>query len=50
MTLKATGEETAGSIGFVEATSLAGPGPPRHVHHGSDELFYVLEGEFLFLK
>src|ERR671921_1963265 len=49
ITLKATGEQTGGSIGFIEATSPPGYGPPRHVHYGSDELFYVLEGEFLFL-
>jgi quercetin dioxygenase-like cupin family protein len=49
ITLKATGEETGGSIGFIEATSPPGYGPPRHVHYGSDELFYVLEGQFLFL-
>jgi quercetin dioxygenase-like cupin family protein len=49
MTLKATSEETGGSIGFLEATSLPGTGPPRHVHRSHDELFYVLEGEFLFL-
>jgi quercetin dioxygenase-like cupin family protein len=49
LTLKATSEETGGSIGFLEATSPAGYGPPRHIHHSSDELFYVLEGKFLFL-
>ncbi len=49
ITLKATGEETRGSIGFIEATSPPGYGPPRHVHHSCDELFYVLEGQFLFL-
>ena len=49
MTLKATSEETGGSIGVLEATSPPGSGPPRHIHHGCDELFYVLEGEFLFL-
>jgi mannose-6-phosphate isomerase-like protein (cupin superfamily) len=49
ITLKATSEETGGSIGFLEATSSPGTGPPRHVHHSCDELFYVLEGEFLFL-
>ena len=47
--MKATGAETGGSIGFLEATSAPGYGPPRHVHRSSDELFYVLEGEFLFL-
>jgi mannose-6-phosphate isomerase-like protein (cupin superfamily) len=49
ITLKATSEETGGSIGFIEATSPPGYGPPRHVHYGCDELFYVLEGQFLFL-
>jgi mannose-6-phosphate isomerase-like protein (cupin superfamily) len=48
ITLKATGEETGGSIGFIEATSPPGYGPPRHVHHSCDELFYILEGQFLF--
>ena len=47
--LKATGEQTGGSIGFLEATTPPGDGPPRHVHYGCDELFYVLEGQFLFL-
>jgi mannose-6-phosphate isomerase-like protein (cupin superfamily) len=49
ITLKATSEETGGTIGFLEATSSPGYGPPRHVHYSHDELFYVLEGEFLFL-
>jgi mannose-6-phosphate isomerase-like protein (cupin superfamily) len=49
ITLKATSEETGGSVGFLEATSSPGTGPPRHIHHSCDELFYVLEGEFLFL-
>ena len=49
ITLKATSEETGGSVGFLEATSSPGTGPPRHIHHGCDELFYVLEGRFLFL-
>jgi quercetin dioxygenase-like cupin family protein len=49
ITLKATSEETGGSIGFLEATSPPGTGLPRHIHHGCDELFYVLEGEFRFL-
>ena len=49
MTLKATSEETGGSIGFLEVTGPPGYGPPRHIHRSHDELFYVLEGEFLFL-
>jgi quercetin dioxygenase-like cupin family protein len=49
MTLTATSEETGGSIGFLEATSSPGYEPPRHIHRSHDELFYVLEGEFIFL-
>jgi mannose-6-phosphate isomerase-like protein (cupin superfamily) len=49
ITLIATSEETGGSIGVFEDISSPGDGPPRHVHHGSDELFYLLEGEFLIL-
>src|SRR3712207_3442322 len=49
ITLKLTSEQTQGSIGLLEATSPPGAGPPRHIHHSCDELFYVLEGEFLFL-
>ena len=49
ITLIATAEQTGGSIGLLEDVSSPGDGPPRHVHYGSDELFYVLEGEFVFL-
>ena len=49
ITLIATAEQTGGSIGVFEDTTSPGDGPPRHVHYGSDELFYVLEGEFLIL-
>jgi mannose-6-phosphate isomerase-like protein (cupin superfamily) len=49
LTLKASGDETGGSIGFLEARTPPGFGPPRHIHHTCDELFYVLGGEFLFL-
>jgi quercetin dioxygenase-like cupin family protein len=49
ITLKAKSEETAGSIGFLEVSGSPGYGPPRHIHRRHDELFYVLEREFLFL-
>jgi quercetin dioxygenase-like cupin family protein len=48
LTVKVSGQESGGAIGFLEGTSPPGFGPPRHVHHGADERFYVLEGEFLF--
>jgi mannose-6-phosphate isomerase-like protein (cupin superfamily) len=49
LTVKATGQATRGSIGFLEATSVPGFGAPRHIHHDCDEVFYVLDGEFEFL-
>ena len=49
LTLKASADQTNGSIGFLEATSEPGFSGPVHIHHGSDELFYVLGGRFQFL-
>jgi hypothetical protein len=40
LTLKASSEETGGSIGVLEGTSPPGAGAPRHSHHRADELFY----------
>jgi quercetin dioxygenase-like cupin family protein len=48
LTVKVSGQESGGAIGFLEGTSPPGFGPPRHIHHSADEMFYVLEGEFLF--
>jgi quercetin dioxygenase-like cupin family protein len=47
--VKATAAETGGSVGVLEARSEPGFGPPQHIHHDCDELFYVLEGSFEFL-
>ena len=33
----------------VEGITPPGAGAPRHIHHSCDELFYILEGESLFL-
>ncbi len=48
LTVKASGQETGGAIGFLEGTSPPGIGPPRHIHHACDEIFYILDGEFEF--
>jgi mannose-6-phosphate isomerase-like protein (cupin superfamily) len=48
LTVKASGRETGGAIGFLEGLSPPGFGPPRHVHHTCDELFYILDGELEF--
>jgi mannose-6-phosphate isomerase-like protein (cupin superfamily) len=44
MTIKATGDDTAGAFTLIEQLAPAGFGPPLHVHHREDEAFYVLEG------
>lgn len=41
-------EQTGGSHSVVELRPPAHTGPPLHVHHGEDETFYVVEGEFEF--
>jgi quercetin 2,3-dioxygenase len=44
--LLATREQTGGSLGVFRQTIAPGSGPPLHVHHGEDEVFYVVKGEF----
>jgi mannose-6-phosphate isomerase-like protein (cupin superfamily) len=39
------GETTAGALDLVEVEAREGDMPPLHVHHDTDETFYVLEGE-----
>jgi quercetin dioxygenase-like cupin family protein len=42
----ADSESTGGGLGVVEMIEVpAGDMPPLHVHHASDECFYVLDGE-----
>jgi quercetin dioxygenase-like cupin family protein len=49
-TLKAVGEETDGAFALSELRSPPGAGGRLHIHHREDESYYVLEGEFEFLK
>jgi mannose-6-phosphate isomerase-like protein (cupin superfamily) len=43
---KATGEDTGGKFALWETTTPPGnPGPPPHIHHNEDEVFYILDGE-----
>jgi mannose-6-phosphate isomerase-like protein (cupin superfamily) len=45
MSFLARGSETDNLVSFWEFTLPAGgQGPPPHVHHGHDEIFYVVEG------
>jgi mannose-6-phosphate isomerase-like protein (cupin superfamily) len=43
---KATGEDTGGTFALWETPTPPGnPGPPPHIHHNDDEVFYLLEGK-----
>jgi len=44
MIFKADAERTDGAFTLLEHTAPAGYETPYHVHHGEDELFYVLDG------
>ena len=48
LTLKATGEDTGGTLTAFENVVAPGEGPPLHTHAGEDEAWYVLEGELRF--
>jgi mannose-6-phosphate isomerase-like protein (cupin superfamily) len=49
-TFKAVSEETGGEYSLYETTAPPQIGAPPHIHHRETEAFYVLEGEFEFLK
>jgi quercetin dioxygenase-like cupin family protein len=44
---KVSAEDSGGAVLVIENTNRAKGGPARHLHVGQDELFYVLEGEYL---
>jgi quercetin dioxygenase-like cupin family protein len=47
--IKATGEQTGGTLGLIDQVVPPGAGSPWHLHHNEDESFYVIEGEVLFI-
>lgn len=48
--VKATGEQTGGAFGLIEVVAPVGSGSPYHIHHTEDEIFYVIEGELIFMS
>ena len=46
--LKAGGDQTYDIAAVFEQSTPPQSGPPLHVHHESAEMFYVLEGTFIF--
>ena len=43
--IKVSTLDTGGGLCVTEVTSVRKGGPARHLHHGQEEWFYVLEGE-----
>ncbi len=46
-TFKVLTKDTAGALFVLEQANQKKGGPPRHLHHDVDELFYSLEGEYI---
>ena len=44
---KVTAADSRGAMLVIENTNRAAGGPPRHRHDDQDELFYVIEGDYL---
>lgn len=46
-TYKVLTQDTAGALFVLEQSNNTKGGPPRHLHHDVDELFYSMEGEYI---
>ena len=46
--VKISAKDTDGQLSVFEYVGFQKIGPPLHVHFNQDEIFYVVEGEFLF--
>lgn len=46
-TYKVLTQDTDGALFVLEQSNRKKGGPPRHLHHNEDELFYALEGEYV---
>jgi mannose-6-phosphate isomerase-like protein (cupin superfamily) len=49
-TIKASRENTTGTLAFLEASVPPGAGPKPHVHTREDEAYYILSGELEILN
>ena len=47
LSYKVASEDSHGALLVVELVHHAKGGPARHLHHTQDEVFYVVEGEYL---
>lgn len=43
-----SGAETGGTLSITDMVCQPGFGPPRHIHHDADEIFFLMTGEMQF--
>ncbi len=46
--IKVSGKDTDGRLSIFEYTGNAKGGPPLHIHHQQDEIFFIVSGEYTF--
>lgn len=46
--LKVSAKDTNGNLAIFEYAGKEKTGPPLHLHSQQDEIFYILDGEYLF--
>lgn len=46
--IKVSAKDTGGMLSVLEYTGGEKEGPPMHIHPNQDEIFYVLDGQYLF--
>ncbi|KAB7731020.1 cupin domain-containing protein [Rudanella paleaurantiibacter] len=46
--IKVSVDDTGGQLSVLEYTGHQKGGPPLHIHPHQDEIFYVLDGQYLF--
>ncbi len=46
---KVTAKDSNGGLLAIENTNRGKGGPAKHLHHAQDELFYVIEGEYVIV-
>jgi len=46
--IKVSGKDTGSELSIFEYNGYEKGGPPLHIHHSQDEIFYISQGSFLF--
>jgi quercetin dioxygenase-like cupin family protein len=46
--IKVSTKDTGGALSIFEYTSTIKGGPPLHIHHFQDEIFFIQQGDYIF--